>query len=310
MPSTAPEASRLDVVAAVIRDAGGRVLLARRPDHKHQGGCWEFPGGKVEAGESLDAALARELEEELGLIVDGCRPFMTVDHRYPDLHVCLNFRELTRWHGEPHGREGQPVAWFESAALSSLQFPAANRPVVTALALPDYLLVMPELLPDNWQTRLTDAIGRGCALVYLRGMERNLPQLREAISLCRDHGARSLVCDDVVLMRAVGADGLHLSSVQAARLSTRPDTAWLSVSCHSAAELDRAALLQADMATLSPVLSTPTHPEGAPMGWSQFALLATGRPFAVYALGGLSPQHLDTARACGARGVAGIRAFL
>jgi 8-oxo-dGTP diphosphatase len=310
MPSTVPEASRLNVVAAVIRDADGRVLLARRPDHKHQGGRWEFPGGKVEPGESLDVALARELEEELGLIADGCRPFMTVDHRYPDLHVCLHFREVSHWRGEPHGREGQPVAWFEVDALSSLPFPAANRPVVTALGLSDCMLVMPLSLPADWRVRLISAISAGCQMVYLRGMETDPSQLRDAVMLCRDQGARSLVRNDLGLMHSVRADGLHLTADWAARTATRPDVSWLSVSCHSAAELDHAAALGADMVTLSPVCVTATHPGVTPIGWARFAELATGRPFSVYALGGLSPQDIDIARAHGARGVAGIRAFL
>jgi 8-oxo-dGTP diphosphatase len=310
MPSTAPEVKRLDVVAAVIRDAAGRVLLARRPEHKHQGGRWEFPGGKVEPAESLHDALVREIEEELGVRVMSSRPFMTVDHRYPDLHVCLHFREVMDWQGEPHGREGQPVSWFAVDELADLPFPAANRPVVTALALPDQMLVMPAALPDQWQARLSHAIAAGCRLVYLRGVEENVERLLEAVQLCRQQGARALVRDDEVLMRQVGADGLHLTANSAAKLSVRPDIPMLSVSCHSAAELDQALRLQADLVTLSPVQVTATHPDVAPLGWSQFAALATGRPFAVYALGGLSPQDLDIARHHGARGIAGIRAFL
>lgn len=309
MPSTAAEASRLDVVAAIIRDAGGRVLLAQRPSHKHQGGRWEFPGGKVEQGESLATALAREIAEELGVQVRACRPFMTVDHRYPDLHVRLHFREALLWQGEPHGREGQPVQWFAPEQLLSLPFPAANQPVVTALQLSDYLLVMPELLAHDWSARLVTAIERGCGLVYLRGMERNPARLAEAVALCRHHGVRSLVRDDARLREIVQADGLHLSSKAARALLQRPDTPLLSVACHSALELEQAERLQADLVTLSPVCATPTHPDVIPLGWSAFADLARGRPFAVYALGGITPQDLTLARAHGARGVAGVRAF-
>ena len=99
------------VVAGIIRDAQGRLCLSRRPEHKHQGGLWEFPGGKVEAGEALGDALARELDEELGLRDLVSTPFMSVEHAYPDLRVVLHFRELRAWSGEPHGREGQPVEW-------------------------------------------------------------------------------------------------------------------------------------------------------------------------------------------------------
>jgi 8-oxo-dGTP diphosphatase len=310
MPNIAPESDRLAVVAAVIRDHQGRVLLAQRPSHKHQGGRWEFPGGKVEPGEALDVALARELEEELGVVAQHCRPFMTVDHHYPDLHVRLHFREVMAWGGVPHGREGQTVNWFHIDAMQTLTFPAANRPVVSALTLSDYLLVMPDQLPEDWQARLLAALARGCGLVYLRGLERHPQRLREAVALCRHHGALSLVRDDVMLMKSVGADGLHLSAANAARLNERPAVSLLSVACHDPAELAQAERLQADLVTLSPVQRTASHLEVAPLGWPRFAELATGRPFAVYALGGMSPQDLDAARQHGARGIAAIRAFL
>ena len=310
MPNTAPDAaSRLDVVAAIIRDDLGRVLLARRPEHKHQGGRWEFPGGKVEAGEALQHSLQRELDEELGIVARASRPFMTVDHHYPDLHVRLHFREVTDWHGEPHGREGQSVSWFAGAELDALEFPAANRPVVTALGLSDQLVILPERLPEDWRSRLTAALASGAGMVYMRGLEKDLQTLSQAVELCHQAGARALVRNDPALLQQSGADGLHLSAAAARELKQRPDVSLLSVACHNEAELDIACRLQADMATLSPLNRTMTHPDAAPLGWQEFARLAVGRPFSVYALGGVSKKDLHQARDHGARGVAGIRDF-
>ncbi len=310
MPNTVPDkAPRLDVVAAIIRDKSGRVLLARRPEHKHQGGRWEFAGGKVEPGEALQHALQRELDEELGLRATSCRPFMTVDHHYPDLHVRLHFREVSDWHGQPHGREGQPVAWFAVAELGKLEFPAANRPIVKALQLSDQLLVLPEILAPDWSARLTAAIASGAGLVYLRGLEKNQQLLRQAVDLCHQSGALALLRNDLSLLSKSGADGLHLSADVAATLKQRPDVGLLSVACHNEAELESAARLRADMVTLSPVCHTATHPDMAPLGWPEFARLAVGRPFAVYALGGVNKEDLALARDHGARGVAGIRDF-
>lgn len=300
---------RLDVVAAIIRDAEGRVLLAQRPAHKHQGGRWEFPGGKVEAGEALDHALARELNEELGISASLFEPFMTVDHRYPDLHVRLHFREVKEWHGSAHGREGQPVDWFTVAQMSALEFPAANRPVVKALQLSDTLVVMPDRLLPDWAAHLHDAIDNGCRVVYLRGLEQRPEQLQQAIHICAERGALSLVRNDLELMRRYAADGVHLSAATAAQCSQRPDVAWLSVACHNAAELEVAQRLQADLVLLSPVMTTATHPDVTPLGWPRFAGLATGQSFAVYALGGMTPADIATARHHGARGIAAIRAF-
>ncbi|WP_229143866.1 Nudix family hydrolase [Alcanivorax sp. 1008] len=306
MPELMP---RLDVVAAIIRDAQGRVLLAQRPAHKHQGGRWEFPGGKVEAGEALDHALARELDEELGLTATDFQPFMTVDHRYPELQVRLHFREVKKFQGLAHGREGQPVNWFTVEQMRALEFPAANRPVVKALQLSDTLLVMPDSLLPDWSAQLHSAIDGGCRVIYLRGLEQRTEQLQQAVNICRQRGALSLVRNDVAMMQRYAADGLHLSAAAAGQMAQRPQVAWLSVACHSAEELQVAQRLEADLVLLSPVLATASHPEVAPLGWSRFAGLATGQPFAVYALGGMTPADVTSARHHGARGIAAIRAF-
>ena len=94
---------RVHVAAAVIRGADGRVLIAKRPQDKHQGGLWEFPGGKVEEGEAVERALARELEEELGIRVEAARPLIQVQHDYPDKQVLLDVWEVSSFTGEPHG---------------------------------------------------------------------------------------------------------------------------------------------------------------------------------------------------------------
>ena len=134
---------RIHVVAAVIRGADGRILIARRAATQHQGGLWEFPGGKVEAGESVDAALARELREELGIEVSRSRALIKVSHDYPDKQVLLDVWEVTGFTGEPHGAEGQPLAWVSPRDLVNYEFPEANAPIVAAARLPDRYLVTP-----------------------------------------------------------------------------------------------------------------------------------------------------------------------
>lgn len=297
---------RLDVVAAIIRDSSGRVLLSQRPQHKHQGGLWEFPGGKLEPGETPHQALVREIDEELGLSVIASRPFMTISHDYPDLCVRLMFREASQWTGEPHGREGQPLAWKELAALQAQDFPRANQPLLAALQLPDQLLVLPHPLPEDWETRLQAALRSGVGMVYPRG-ETDAAMLGRVVDTCHRAGARVMVADDVALLERVGADVLHLT--HRARQVPAGYGGWLSMACHSHEDLVRAGKAGADMVLLSPVQQTATHPQARPLGWEQFASLATGRPFAVYALGGVSPAMLGQAREAGARGVAGISAF-
>lgn len=296
------------VVAAIIRGPDGRILLSQRPAHKHKGGCWEFPGGKVEAGEALDTALARELEEELGLRVRACQPFMTIEHHYPELSVRLCFREVTAFEGQPMGREGQPVQWFAPGELSSLDFPEANQPVVKALALPDQWLILPTPLPADWREVLPRSIAAGATLVYLRDVKA-APLLRELVQCCHAHGALALVADDPSLAAAVAADGVHLRQQHAMQLTQKPALTWISMACHDQASLAQAVALGVDMVLLSPVRETPTHAGQPGMGWSSFRRLAEGLPLPVYALGGVGPADLPQARDAGARGVAGIREF-
>jgi 8-oxo-dGTP diphosphatase len=124
---------QIHVAAGVILDGEGQVLLALRPKDKHKGGLWEFPGGKVETGESVAAALARELLEEINLVVDAAAPFLVIDHDYGDKQVTLDVWLVSRFSGTPQGSEGQEIAWVKIADLHRYQFPEANAGIVAAL---------------------------------------------------------------------------------------------------------------------------------------------------------------------------------
>ncbi|HEY0963619.1 MAG TPA: 8-oxo-dGTP diphosphatase MutT [Pseudomonadales bacterium] len=126
-------ATHIHVVAGVILNDAGQVLLALRPKHKHKGGLWEFPGGKVEAGESASDALARELLEEIALVVEQAEPFLVIDHDYGDKQVSLDVWRVTQFGGTPHGREGQEIAWVAIRDLPRYEFPEANAGIVSAL---------------------------------------------------------------------------------------------------------------------------------------------------------------------------------
>lgn len=133
MPNTAPEKSRVHVAVGVISDGADRILVSLRPQHVHQGGLWEFPGGKVEAGETVERALHRELLEELAIEVRACQPLLTIQHDYPDKSVLLDVWWISAFDGEPHGREGQPWQWVDAAQLGTLKFPEANQPILAAI---------------------------------------------------------------------------------------------------------------------------------------------------------------------------------
>ncbi len=122
----------VQVAVGVIRRAG-KVFICLRADHQHQGGKWEFPGGKVDAGESVVDALKRELREEIGIEVISCQPFLDISHDYGDKQVALLVREVTGFTGEPHGVEGQEHKWCTIDSLDEKDFPAANVAILDAL---------------------------------------------------------------------------------------------------------------------------------------------------------------------------------
>jgi 8-oxo-dGTP diphosphatase len=109
------------------------VLVARRHDDAHQGGLWEFPGGKLEPGESPLQGLGRELEEEIGILVLAASPLVRVHHDYPERAVLLDVWHVTRWRGEPRGAEGQPLRWMQVTEMQPSAFPPADGPVIDAL---------------------------------------------------------------------------------------------------------------------------------------------------------------------------------
>ncbi len=118
-------------VGVILRQQ--QVLLALRSSKQHQGGKWEFPGGKVEQGETVAAALNRELQEELAITVTRAEPFMLLQHTYPERQVTLDIWLVTDFSGTPAGLEGQPLQWVNISDLANIQFPDANQPIVQKL---------------------------------------------------------------------------------------------------------------------------------------------------------------------------------
>ena len=162
--------STIDVVAGVITDVRGRILLARRTEGRDLAGLWEFPGGKREPGETPEAALIRELHEELGIDVEPGAPLIAVPQRYPHKRLRLDVRRIAAWRGTVKGHEGQALAWVPPGKLGGYAMPPADIPVVAALLQPDRYLVTPEPGGDDadWLRALEHALTSGIARVQLR----------------------------------------------------------------------------------------------------------------------------------------------
>jgi 8-oxo-dGTP diphosphatase len=283
--------------------------MARRPDGKAYAGWWEFPGGKVEAGETARDALTRELREELGIRVVTAVPWLKRTYVYPHAHVMLRFFRVTAWEGEAHPHEGQVLAWTHARSPEVEPILPANGPIMKALQLPlEYAISDAEKLGvEVFLERLCQRLAGGLRLVQLR--EKSLTPAafaelaREVAALCRNHGAELMLNSDAVLAAELGC-GLHLNSAHLMRLKARPDAPLVAASCHGPEELARAAALGLDFVVLSPVLPTPSHPGAETIGWERFAAWLADYPLPVYALGGLTRNELLQARSVGAHGVA------
>lgn len=304
----------VDVAAAVITRPDGSFLLGQRAPGTFYPGYWEFPGGKVESGETPREALIRELHEELGLNVDAAWPWIMREHEYEHAHVRLHFFEVPRWSGEITDHIHSALSWQRIETLTVSPMLPANGPVLASLALPhEYGITQAWKIGVDLQlAQLDAALARGLRLVQVREATLDAPArrafARDVVARARAAGARVLINDDAALAHEAGADGVHLPAARLVALDARPDLPLIAASCHDRIELERAAALGVDFAVLGPVKPTLTHPDQPALGWTAFEHIVAGLPMPVFALGGLAPSDMESARAAGAHGIAAIRA--
>lgn len=315
MPNTEPNKpiATLHVAVGIVRDHAGCVLIAERRTGQHLAGYWEFPGGKVEAGESVFCALARELKEEVGIGVLGASPMLRIGHQYPEKKVLLDVWKITSFSNEPAGLEGQSVAWVAPEALGAFRFPEANAAIVNALRLPDSAGITGHYQTEaEFFERLKRALKRGRRLVYLRNLPSHAAETmaHKALALCRDASSVPVV-SDIALARAIPGLGLHLKSDQlkAATLDSLQGLALVGASAHNKSELLQCKSLKLHYAFLSPVFETSSHSGVQGMGPSVFADLVNLAGIPIYALGGMSDDDAAWVRASGGQGVATLSEF-
>ena len=303
------------VAAAVIERDENQILLAMRPDDKHQGGLWEFPGGKLEAGESVKEALSRELKEELGILVIDSSPLIRIHHEYPDKKVLLDVWRVTEFSGEPHGCEGQEVRWVKRENLNHYEFPAANKPIVAAVRLPDkYLVTGAFATEEELIQRLHSVMKLGLRLVQFRApwleSDAYIALAEIVAGVCREWGSTLMLKGDVSLLLEDWVDGIHLTADQLKRLHSKGwhyhGDKFLAASCHSDIELAWAADIGCSFATLSPVHQTASHPNAKGLGKAAAQVMTDKAVVPVFWLGGMGEGDLDSIKVNGGHGVASI----
>lgn len=306
----------VDVAVGLIIQ-NGQALLAKRAEHQHQGGRFEFPGGKVEAGELVTDALMRELNEELGIDIHASQFVQRLTYNYPEKTVRLHVYRIESFDGEPVGREGQPLQWVPLPQLFDLNFPDANRPIVRAAQLPlrysitsDLITAeldsLPAWLAEQSIEKETDAwvyvrLPSASSTVYETAI-KHLSMLRPDLNLIAAWNAPESVNTFI--------RGRHLTQAallaQTELVRQSEQNFWFAA-CHDEASMAHAVKLGVDAITLGTVLTTPTHPDGHLLGWDGFAQLAKNSDVPVYALGGMQIKDILEAQANGAFGVAGMR---
>lgn len=303
----------VNAAVAVLLRPDGQVLLAQRPQGKSWAGWWEFPGGKIEDGETPEQGLQRELDEELGVRATDVNRWLTRVFSYPERTVKLHFFVVRNWQGEPFGREGQQVSWQDPHAPGVSPLLPANQPVLEALRLPPLYAItnLAEMGETAFFAALQTRLAHGLRLIQIREKQLTPSALttfvERVLATTRPFGAQVVINGNEALAKATGVDGLHLSATALMALENKPHGLLCGASCHNAKELAKAAQLELDYCLLGAVLPTRTHPGTQPLGWEAFEQLILDFPVPVYALGGMQVTDLSTAWGHGAHGIALVR---
>lgn len=307
---------KIHVAVGLIKNNDNQYLISKRHAHLHQGGLWEFPGGKIEANETAYTALCRELYEELNLTVKQASPFVRISYAYPDKHVCLDVWRVDDFTGDLHSPSGQAIQWVHPAELSNYTFPAANKAILNCIALPECYAISGvfEGKADYIQ-HLKHCLNKGIKLIQLRTPALDLDAVIDLAdiskSLCEKEKAKLIVNADADFITQCDVDGVHLNSQRLFQYASRPvhPDKILAASVHSLNELQQAIKIEADFIVVSPVLKTTSHPDAIPVGWDGFEKIISQSSIPVFALGGMKQDMLLEVKKQGGFGIAAISEF-
>ncbi len=306
----------IHVACGALRDAQGRVLIVERPEGKIAAFKWEFPGGKIEAGETPREALDRELHEEIGIRVRDARPLTLFTHTYRERKVTLHTFLVTAWDDEVQGREQQCFEWILPSEDHALDMLPTVEPILRALRLPeDYVFTPPGAKLEG----LIRCLGTFPRQTLLRLRQPQLDRkayenlARRLMAAARPWGVRLVLDRGEAMARFLGAAGVHFPQPELMNLNPGDlpplNNVLRLASCHGLASLQKAEEMRLDAVVVGHVKATPTHAGAEPLGWAGFTELAAATHLPAYAIGGLGPGDKAEAFAHYAQGVSGISAY-
>jgi len=310
--------ARIHVAVGVIYNPNqDKVLITKRTTGQHLSGFWEFPGGKVEKNEDVFTALARELNEELGINVEEASRLTSISYDYPDKKVLLDVWQVNKWSGTAESKEKQQLAWVLINQLNNYAFPTANQYIIQSLFLSSTYLISQNSYADYSEllNKTEEYFSAGLKLFQLRldtmGEAEFSILIEKLYRLSSKNNAKLILNGLPSDIGKYNIDGLHLKSSLLDKYDSRPiaEDYILGASCHNEKELLLADKINVNYAFLSPVLKTTSHPGQVAMGWDSFYKLSNKVNFPVYSLGGMKLTDLDVAKLYNAHGIAMINAI-
>jgi 8-oxo-dGTP diphosphatase len=302
----------LFVSAGILFNAKEAFLLASRPSGKAYAGYWEFPGGKIESGETALMALKRELAEEMGITVLQAYPWLQQDFDYPHAQVTLFFFQVTAWEGEIIAQEQQQFSWQSITNLTVHPILPANAPILRALALPRALAISDAkaLGETGFLNKLVHYLDQGLTWLILHEPHLDAAQFtafaKKVLALTCNYPIKIVFYDHLACAQALGADGILLSTAALMACKSRPSALpYCGAFIDTKAALNQAAALKLDYAILKHLANTPAHFSQPRIHWPGVGdMLQHHNKLPVYAMGGLAQQDIPQAREQGAHGIA------
>ncbi len=302
------------VVGIIYNKTKDKILISQRSDHVHQGGLWEFPGGKKIKNESQFSTLKREIHEEIDITINQSHHLVSYEYDYTDKPIRLCAWIIDHWDGVPKANESQKIEWVDYKALSKIDFPTANKRLITTLALAPIYVITPNLkeYDVHFYSVIEELLKNGLKILQFRSPLISAKQhqviVEKLVTLCEKYACKLIYNGKINDAIGYGAHGVHLSSDRLMKEKIRPVSEMFLVgaSCHNEIELLHAERIGLDYCVLSLVHQSTSHINKTGMGWKKFFLLSQLVSIPVYALGGVMPSEFKIARKNGSHGIAMI----